>query len=428
MWKRVRQFVVVAAVCGLAGCVQSEKSSHPLSPDVAGPIPGVAITAPGLVQPDGGPGVSVDQQPITLVVTNSTTTGVRPISYRFELGTDPSFTTLLYSREGIAPGDGRTSLRLTDSLTPGRTYFWRSRAQDGANAGPWSGVASFKLFIPVTIGAPTLVAPIGNATTRDTRPRFTVANAPRSGPAGAIQYIIEIAEDANFATKTAIWAVGEQQGQTGLDAPVNLAAGKQYFWHARATDQSTTGPWSDTAAFSTPFAGGSGGGGACSAPSANDQMTLSSATVWNSPADISCWPATTKITRLEMSPTTGLSFQFSAQSSWPNYTPPGWDGPLQYTVWAVVKVNGTWQTSGFIQMWRGRVSTGAPIIAEFGLNWAYDARWGPMDHYQPSVGEQMGFFVSAGDARGQGVVTSVRERSNVVVVPLPAGDSGVFTW
>jgi hypothetical protein len=245
-----------------------------------------------------------------------------------------------------------------------------------------------------------------------------------------MQYVIEIAESATFATKTAIWAVAEQPDQTSLDAPAPLASGKQYFWHARATDQSTTGPWSETASFSTPFVGGSGGGGGagCSAPSPNDGVTLSTATVWNSPADIGCWPATAKITRLEMSPTAGLSFTFSTQNTWPEYTPPGWSGPLQYTVWAVVKVNGAWHTSGFIQMWKGRPSTGAPILSEFAINWAYDDRWGPMKGYQPKVGEQMGFFVSAGNARGEGVVTSVRERSNVVVVPLPAGDSGVFSW
>jgi len=122
----------------------------------------------------------------------------------------------------------------------------------------------------------------------------------------------------------------------------------------------------------------------------------------------------------------GLSFQFSTKNSWPDITPPGWDGPLQYTVWAVVNVNGRWATSGFIQMWRGRESTGAPILSEFATNWAYDARWGPMMGYHPHAGEQMGFFLSAGNARGEGGVTSVRERTQVVMISLPAGDSGSF--
>jgi len=79
-------------------------------------------------------------------------------------------------------------------------------------------------------------------------------------------------------------------------------------------------------------------------------------------------------------------------------------------------------------MWRGRASTGAPILTNFATNWAYDSRWGPMAGYQPHVGEQMGFFLSAGNARGETDVSSVRERTNVVVVALPAGDSGNFTF
>jgi hypothetical protein len=161
-------------------------------------------------------------------------------------------------------------------------------------------------------------------------------------------------------------------------------------------------------------------------PGPNDALDLSQAAVYNSPADIARWPITATITRLDMSPSAGLSFDFTTKNSWPDYTPPGWDSPLQYTVWAVVKVNGRWYTSGFIEMWRGRASTGAPILSDFARNWAYDARWGPMMGHQPQVGEQMGFFLSAGDARGVGGVTSLRERSNVIVVSLPAGDSGSF--
>ena len=81
-------------------------------------------------------------------------------------------------------------------------------------------------------------------------------------------------------------------------------------------------------------------------------------------------------------------------------------------------------------MWRGRPGTGAAITYnnDFSRNWAYDGRWGPMYGYQPQVGEQMGFFLSAGNARGVTTVTSLRERTNVVAVSLPPGDNGVFSF
>jgi hypothetical protein len=162
-----------------------------------------------------------------------------------------------------------------------------------------------------------------------------------------------------------------------------------------------------------------------------DQMNLGSAVVYNSPPDVASWPITTRITRLEMLGCNGgVALQFAAQNTWPDYTPPGWDGPLQYTVWAGVKVNGVWTMSGFIQFWRGRDNTGAPILpmsCGFPVNWAYDGRWGTLNGYRPSVGEQWAFFVTAGDARNMTGVTSLRERSNVVVVNLPP-DTGLWTW
>ena len=166
-------------------------------------------------------------------------------------------------------------------------------------------------------------------------------------------------------------------------------------------------------------------------PASLDAMDLSQAAVYNSPRDIASWPITTQITSLQMQGCgVGQTLTFPALQTWPD-TAFGDGGSLQYTVWAVVNINGTWYTSGFIQMWRGRTTTGAPLVDNscgFARDWAYDSRWGPMAGYQPHVGEQVGFFVSAGNARNVTSVTSVRERSNVVVVALPAGDTGLFTF
>lgn len=169
-----------------------------------------------------------------------------------------------------------------------------------------------------------------------------------------------------------------------------------------------------------------------------DAINLADAVVHNSPPDISSWPVGVTIDKLVMRPgqEEGLAFDFTPRQGWPDYTPPGWDGPLQYTVWAGVNMGGTWHIAGFIQMWRSRAGTGAPLLAQapgkavnnFAGNWAYDGRWGPLAGYQPHEGEEMVFFLSAGNARGEGGVTSVKERSNVVKVSLPRGDSGVFTF
>ncbi len=163
-----------------------------------------------------------------------------------------------------------------------------------------------------------------------------------------------------------------------------------------------------------------------------DAINLSQVHIYNSPTDVASWPVTTAITSISMRPSfdpmAGLALQFSALQTWPDYTPPGWDGPLQYTVWAIWYANGQWSASGIIQMWRGRASTGGPIMTDFARNWIYDSRWGPGWGHQPVPGELMGFFVTAGNARGVGGVTSVRERSNVVTVAVPGNDYGDYTF
>jgi hypothetical protein len=421
--------ITIAAV--MAGACEVSKSSNPLTPTVAGPIPGVNITAPGVVNPTAGSRIAVDQQPVTLIVQNASTNGVRPLSYMFEVATDAGFNNKVFSLDKIAPGDGdRTSLRLPDPLATGRTYYWRAHAADGANTGAFSTTTNFDVFTPIVINAPGPIAPPPNSTVDSIRPKFTVNDAPHSGPVGPITYLIQLSDSPSFASTIASWTAGEQPNQTTFQMPSDLAYSTVYYWRTRASDPTTLGPFSGTWAFVTPspppppvVSPGPGGPG----PAPNDALNLGQAAVYNSPPDIASWSATGTITRLDMS-SAGLSFQFTTQQSWPDVVPPGFAGPLQYTVWAVVNINGRWNTSGFIQMWRGRPNTGAPILSDFAKNWAYDARWGPMAGYQPHVGEQMGFFLSAGDARGQIGVSSVRERTNVVVVSLPANDTGSFTF
>jgi len=399
---------------------------------VAGPIAGVAISAPKLMQPDMGAQVAVDQQPLTLTVNNATSSGVRPITYRFEISATPDFATIAYVRTGVAPGDGgKTSLQLPDPLATGHKYYWRVRAEDGANTGPYSASGNFDVFTPIVIGAPVPISPVNGLLVDSVRPRFIVTNAQTSGPVGPLTYVVEVSDSQAFANKLAALGTGEQPGQSIVDATQDLPYNKQLYWRVRAADPSVTGPWSATQLFQTPSApvvslppSGGGGGG----PAPGDAINLFTAQVFNSPPDIASWPVTAKITNLTMSPALGLQFSFTTENTWPNTPPPGFTGGIQYTVWAVVLVNGQWNTSGFIEMWQGREGTGAPILTDFARNWAYDSRWGPMMGYQPQVGEQMGFFISAGDARGNSAPTSVRERSNVVLIPLPAGDTGSFSY
>src|SRR5476649_963033 len=182
---------VLAAALSLTAC-EASKSSSPLSASVAGPIPGVNISAPKMLEPIAGSKISIEKQPVTLLIENASSNGVRPLNYSFDIATDAAFSNKVFSRDAIAQGDGgRTSLRMTDTLATGHTYYWRARAQDGANTGPYATALSFDIFTPIVIDVPVLKSPAPNATVLEIRPKFTVGDAARSGPVGAITYLIE---------------------------------------------------------------------------------------------------------------------------------------------------------------------------------------------------------------------------------------------
>ena len=68
-----RLALILAATLSAAAC-ESTKSANPLSPTVAGPIPGVNITQPKLLEPGSGWEVNADKQPLTLLIENASST------------------------------------------------------------------------------------------------------------------------------------------------------------------------------------------------------------------------------------------------------------------------------------------------------------------------------------------------------------------
>lgn len=259
------------ALMSAGACVGQSKSANPLSPAIAGPIAGVDITAPAVMAPAVDAIIDTTTQPITLKVSNATSNSVRPLSYLFEIATDPGFTNKVVAQDAVPQGDGATSFTLPTSLAAERKYYWHARAGDGANVGPFGGTSAFHVVTPVIFGVPTLVAPINDADAGTTQPRFVWANASHSGPVGRIFYSIELNRSAIFdaATTLASWLVLETPGQTELVSPVGLSAG-QYFWRARAHDDGgRTGPYSAIQTFRTSGSTGGGGGGGAISPSGN---------------------------------------------------------------------------------------------------------------------------------------------------------------
>jgi len=235
----------------LAGC-EAKKSSNPLSPSVAGPIPGVNITAPKLVEPAQGFKYKESQQPIKLVIENATSNGVRPVTYMFEVATDVDFNSKVYARSGVPAGEsGRTSVQI-DRLDLGRAYYWRAKADDGANASQFSS-SQFEVLPKPLLVAPLISSPVNNERVTSRRPTLVVRDSDRNAAVGELSYEFQIATDQAFTKIVSAGVSGEAPGQTTFTPGADLATDLQHFWRARAGDGETTSLWAPTQTFRTPL-------------------------------------------------------------------------------------------------------------------------------------------------------------------------------
>jgi hypothetical protein len=73
---------------------------------------------------------------------------------------------------------------------------------------------------------------------------------------------------------------------------------------------------------------------------AQDAINLGDVEVCDGHREMLAWPATSTITKLIVQPTDTFIEHTKTPDGWPEVTPPGWQDPLQYTLWPVYLVNG----------------------------------------------------------------------------------------
>ncbi len=190
-----------------------------------------------MIEPSQGARYKENQQPIKLAVGNASSNGVRPLYYTFEVAADSSFQTKMFARSQVQPGDGQTSVTI-DRLELGRSYYWRARAEDGANTGPYATV-QFEVLPRAQLGAPPLLTPINNQRTSSRRPDLVVGRSDRNAAIGAVGYEFHVSLDAAFSQIVATGSVGEGGDTTSFTPGSNLASDRQHFWRARASDGET---------------------------------------------------------------------------------------------------------------------------------------------------------------------------------------------
>jgi hypothetical protein len=276
MAKRTRWiWGIAASALTLAGC-QVTKTSNPLSPSIGGPISGVVISQPNLLEPGQDWQIRMRDQPVKLMFQNADTSGPRALFYTVEIASDASFNAVIFRRTGVQAGNVTTLLQLPDPLPAGHTYWWRVRAEDGANIGEYSKVVSFVAVSPVDLGAPTALAPTGEL--QDLSPEFRIRAGGKSGPFERISYMVQVGNDQAFASIAATFIVDEAGAETTIPGNYNFLENRTYYWRVQSRDDGesrSVSPWSVTKTFNIklpaptlpppttqpPPSGGGGGGG-----------------------------------------------------------------------------------------------------------------------------------------------------------------------
>jgi hypothetical protein len=246
-----------AGAASLLACVLlsacTNKSSNPLSPSVAGPIAGVSITPPKTLEPIHQASV-VEGTPVTLLIENSSTSGQRPIWLQLEVALDPEFQQRVHTVERLDPGpNGRTSYALPIQLTAGRAYFWRARAVDGANTGPYSPSSMFQVALGLRIETPVPVSPVRREVTADAAVQLVVSNTAVTGtPGGPVVYRFELAQDLGFTQMVAVYSAPRSESGTTAVQTTPLPLDREFYWRVNASDGGYTSPYSIAQAFRTP--------------------------------------------------------------------------------------------------------------------------------------------------------------------------------
>ena len=238
-----RAVLVLVALLS-AACAQS-----PVAPQ--GPI---SMFTPTPHAPANGATVAHAAQPVTLSVSNATTTGASDaVVYTFEVATDPGFTSKVAAKDAVQTPT-RTSLTL-DVLPPAK-YYWRARATAGSSISGFTTTTSFTI-VPGTSATGTIQAPLPFQPAIGTsviglKPTLTVNNAARSG-VGAVAYWFEVATDAGFSMIVASGGASEGTSKTSFAPASNLSHSTTYFWRARAFEigSGLSGPFSPPWTFVT---------------------------------------------------------------------------------------------------------------------------------------------------------------------------------
>jgi hypothetical protein len=356
------------------------------------------MTAPTPVTPAIGAVVKYTDQPLTLTVQNSTTTGSTALTYSFEVASDVAFATITAKKENVVAGTGQTSAKLDAALPDGKTYYWRARAFSGTVAVPYSTIVTFGVGAAVGLEAPQPQTPAIGEVLGGPRPTLVITNAARTGNVGTVYYVFEVADNTGFAPVLVNNTIQETAGTTtSWTSTVDLPSGKPLYWHVRSTSPSTNvqSAFTNTRNFSL-----------------TQGVDLATVVYVKGP-NISGWRQTSTMTSVVQEGDGWLCTYHTMLGVWPATQYFDTDATVEGNQWILAYINGRWYAGAADWYRPGQACKGQDANSMGGDNF-YNPSEEPLHSWVPRVGENVGYAVST-PARMWPQMATKDERSNVVV-------------
>lgn len=154
------------------------------------------------------------------------------LTYTFHVYDDPGLTNLIAQADGVPEGLDSTSWQVDVPLSDNELYYWRGRAFDGYENGPWSETSSFIVNsinqAPEPFG---LLTPDSGVLIFELQPAFTWEAAADPDPCDSVHYRLTYADNAAFADSVII----SDLDTTAFAPPDPLPSG-MYYWKVTGVD------------------------------------------------------------------------------------------------------------------------------------------------------------------------------------------------
>ncbi|MGA1869614.1 MAG: MopE-related protein, partial [bacterium] len=185
-------------------------------------------------------------QPV-LKINNAADIDFDPLTYQFEVYSDPTMATLYSTAEEIEEGaDGTTSWRIDSPLEDHTHYWWRVQAKDNEGImSEWTDL--FQFFVNMANGSPSvpsIYSPYDGEEVGDLIPELTVNNST-DPDLDILTYFLEIDKVNTFDSPLCERSPEVSEGTNGTTSwkPTELVDNTMYYWRANAYDGDAYSEW-----------------------------------------------------------------------------------------------------------------------------------------------------------------------------------------